>query len=119
MGTLYESIKSLCDTAGIKPGKMCVDLEISKSMMTKLKNGTKRDIQTDTAQKIADYFGVSVDRVLGSEQKEKAADPEVSGLTPEQLEVIRLFDSADPIRRQIALDILRAAEAAGKAGDTP
>lgn len=70
MGTLYESIKSLCDEEGIKPGKMCVDLEISKSMMTKLKNGTKKDIQTDTAQKIADYFGVSVDRVLGSEQKE-------------------------------------------------
>ena len=70
MDTLYESIRTLCDEAKIKPSKMCVDLGISKSMMTKLKNGTKKDIQTDTAQRIADYFGVSVDRVLGKEQKE-------------------------------------------------
>lgn len=76
MGTLYESIKELCIENGIKPSKMCVDLEMSKSMMTKLKNGTKKNIETGTAQKIADYFGVSVDRVLGSEQKEKSPAPE-------------------------------------------
>ena len=73
MSTLYESIKSLCDDAGIKPGKMCVELGLSKSMMTGLKNGRKQSIQVETAQKIADYFGVSVDRVLGTEQKEKPA----------------------------------------------
>ena len=93
MGTLYESIKSLCDEEGIKPGKMCVDLEISKSMMTKLKNGTKKDIQTDTAQKIADYFGVSVDRVLGSEQKENP--------TPEGVELIPNYDKLNDTNRAI------------------
>lgn len=65
MSTLYESIKHLCDEKGIKPGRMCVDLGISKSMMTKLSNGTKKDIQTETAQKIASYFGVSVGYLLG------------------------------------------------------
>ena len=76
MGTLYESIISLCDEKGIKGGKMCVDLGISKSTMTDLKSGRRTGISMDTAQKIADYFNVSVDRVLGAEQKEKSPTPE-------------------------------------------
>lgn len=67
MSTLYESILSLCTEKGIKGGKMCVDLGFSKSLMTGLKNGTKKGITAETAQKIADYFGVSVGRVLGTE----------------------------------------------------
>lgn len=95
MCTLYESIKSLCDAKGVKPGKMCVDLKISKSTMTDLKSGRRSGVSMDTAQKIADYFGVSVDRVLGSGQKEKpalseederkAVDEFLDGLTPAEL----------------------------------
>lgn len=74
MCTLYESILSLCAERGIRGGKMCVDLGLSKSLMTDLKAGRKKGITAETAQKIADYFGVSVDRVLGG--KEKAPIPE-------------------------------------------
>lgn len=80
---LYKSIKSLCDENGIKPGKMCVDLEISKSMMSKLKDGSKKDIETGTAVKIAEYFGVSVDRVIGVAEKEKSPASEDVGLDEE------------------------------------
>lgn len=73
MCTLYESIKSLCDAKGIKGGKMCVDLKISKSTMTDLKTGRRSGISLETAQKIADYFGVSVDRVLGTDTKKGPA----------------------------------------------
>lgn len=89
MSTLYESIKSLCDERGIKPGRMCVDLEISKSMMTKLNNGTKQSIQVETAQKIADYFGVSVDRVLGAEEKPVAIED--NGLSEEEQKLIEWY----------------------------
>jgi len=68
MWTLYESILSLCTERGIKGGKMCVDLGLSKSLMTDLKSGRKKGITADTAKKIADYFDVSVDRVLGKEE---------------------------------------------------
>lgn len=64
MGTLYENIMSLCAQKGVKGGKMCVDLGISKSMMTKLRDNPKRQITSETAKKIADYFGVSVDYLL-------------------------------------------------------
>ena len=53
MWTLYESILSLCQENGIKGGKMCVDLGLSKSLMTDLKSGRKKGITAETAQKIA------------------------------------------------------------------
>ena len=82
MSTLYESIDSLCKERGIKGGKMCVDIGISKTTMTDLKSGRRTGISMETARKIAEYFGVSVDRVLGAEQKEKSSTPEGAELIP-------------------------------------
>ena len=64
MSTLYENIKELCEAKGISGGKMCLEIGISKSTLTSLKNGRTKAIKTENIQKIADYFGVSVDRVL-------------------------------------------------------
>lgn len=72
MWTLYESILSLCQEKKIKGGKMCVDLGLSKSLMTDLKSGRKKGITAETAKKIADYFSVSVDRVLNGPEIKKA-----------------------------------------------
>lgn len=91
MGTLYENIISLCNEANIKGGKMCVDLGISKSFMTKLKDGTKKKINSDTAQKIADYFGVSVDRVLSDEKKEKLGQIPLAELSEEKQQLIKVI----------------------------
>ena len=74
MGTLYESIKSLCDEKGVKGGKMCVDLGISKSTMTDLKSGRRTGISLETAQKIASFFGVSVGHLLGIEGSGAVSD---------------------------------------------
>lgn len=73
MWTLYDRLTALCKERGIKGGRMCTDLGISKSLMTDLKSGRKKTISAVTAQKIATYFGVSVGYLLGEEdQKEKA-----------------------------------------------
>ncbi len=76
MCTLYESIRSLCTERGITGGRMCVDLGLSKSLMTDLKAGRKKGITAETARKIADYFDVSVDRVLGNTTKPLINDDE-------------------------------------------
>ena len=106
MDTLYNSIKSLCDENGVRPGKMCVDLSISKSMMTKLKNGSKQSIQVETAQKIADYFGVSVDRVLGVGQKENPTDKN-GEVDEDTMELIEFAKTADEDERKAALGFVR------------
>lgn len=95
MGTLYESIKSLCDERGISGGKMCVDLNISKSTMTDLKKGRRSGISLENAQKIADYFEVSIERVLGTEQKENPMPVDME-LTVDQKKAIDKILSLSP-----------------------
>lgn len=93
MSTLYENIRNLCSEGSIKPGRMCVDLGLSKSLMTDLKAGRKKTIRADTAQKIADYFGVTVDRVLGAEKE--TADPKDDGLNYTDSELLQAYHDAD------------------------
>lgn len=69
MWTLYDRLDALCKERGIKGGRMCTDLGISKSLMTDLKSGRKKTISAITAQKIATYFGVSVGYLLGEEEE--------------------------------------------------
>ena len=78
MGTLHENaiynnIKALCDshTPRVSISKMCVDLGLSKSLGTKLKDNPDKNINGETAQMIANYFGVTVDQILGSEANKK------------------------------------------------
>ena len=67
MGNLYENIQSLCQSQGIRPGRLCDELGISSGLMTDLKMGRKKGVSAQTAQKIAAYFGVSVGYLLGDE----------------------------------------------------
>ncbi len=71
MGTLYENIITLCEEKGIKGGKLCTDIGMSKGILTDLKMGRQAGISAANAQKIASYFGVSVGYLLGEEEKEK------------------------------------------------
>lgn len=71
MGTLYKNIIRLCEEKGIKGGKMCTDIGISKGILTDLKMGRQSGISATNAQKIASYFGVSVGYLLGEEDKKE------------------------------------------------
>ena len=77
MRTLYDRITELCKAKGVSGSRMCLDLGLSKSTLSDIKSGRKKGISTSTAQKMASYLGVSVDYLLGEEEKEKA--PTVSG----------------------------------------
>lgn len=70
MASLYENIQQLCAQNGIRPGRLCDDLGLSRGLMTDLKMGRKKGVNADTAQKIASYFGVSVGFLLGQEEKD-------------------------------------------------
>ncbi len=65
MGNLYETIQTLCKEKGIRPGRLCDELGISRGLMTDLKMGRKKGLSAATAQRIAAYLGVSVSTLLG------------------------------------------------------
>lgn len=68
MSSLYENIQTLCAQKGIRPGRLCDELGISRGLMTDLKMGRKKGVNAQTAQKIAAYLGVSVSYLLGQEE---------------------------------------------------
>ena len=70
MDNLFARIQSLCQKNGIRPGRLCDELGLSRGLMTDLKMGRKKTVSTETAQKIAGFFGVSVGYLLGSEPTE-------------------------------------------------
>lgn len=106
MSNLYENIKELCDEKGVKPGKMCTEANVSKGLITDLKMGRKKTVHVETAQKIADYFGVTVDRVLGAE-KETAA-PKDDGLSPMESQLMEYVRALTDDQKKMLLAQLQA-----------
>ena len=72
MDTLYERIQALCEQNNIRPGRLCDALGLSRSLMTDLKMGRKKTVSAETAQKIAGFFRVSVEYLLGQENADNA-----------------------------------------------
>ncbi len=95
MGNLYETISALCQQQGIRPGRLCDELGISRGLMTDLKMGRKKSVSAETAQRIASYFGVSVAYLLGQqeadvlEQVDVAFYGEYKELDEEQKQTVR------------------------------
>ena len=63
----YENYVKLCNSVGKSPSAVAVELKLGKPSVTRWKNGAEpRDA---TLQKIADYFGVTVEYLKGEEKK--------------------------------------------------
>lgn len=69
MSNLYNRLQELCEKKGISGYRMCKDVGIQPSIMTDLKMGRRSSMKAETAQKVADYFGVTVGYLLGHQDK--------------------------------------------------
>ena len=110
MGTLYENIIALCSERGIKGGKMCTDIGMSKGILTDLKMGRQTGISAANAQKIASYFGVSVGYLLGEEEKEQKKEQpiETDGLSDELKELIEHLKDLPEDKIQMLLQVAKS-----------
>lgn len=71
MANLYENIEKLCKQRGVNVTTMCKESGASRGSLTDLKNGRKQTLKYETLDKIASYFGTSVDALVSGSQKEK------------------------------------------------
>lgn len=132
----YDTFLSLCSSNGMKPGRAADEIGINRGTVTSWK---KRGYtpRAEVLQRIADYFGVTVDYLLGKVSepflsldekgilqidtdalagiKEKPTPEDGDGLDPEQAEIVRLYEAAPPALRAAALAVLRSAEGQDKA----
>lgn len=67
---MYAIFEKLLQDKGVTPYKVAKETGIATATLSDWKNG-KSTPKADKMQKIADYFGVTLDYLLGNEQKEK------------------------------------------------
>lgn len=68
----YDTLKKLCEEKNISPSKAATECGISRSTVTWWKQH-KTSPNSEQVSKLAEYFGVSTDYLLGNDQKEKPA----------------------------------------------
>lgn len=94
----YDLFCELCSEKKISPTKASLEIGLSKSTATKWKN-TGATPQGETLNKIADYFNVSVDYLLGNEQKNKLS-AEAKSYSKEDLQFLNKIKKLFPENRE-------------------
>lgn len=87
----WERFYKLCIEKGTKPNPVCKELGFSSATATHWKAGQKPG--ADALNKIAHYFDVSVDYLLGKSEIKKGAVPLEQPLTPMQEKALDMIMS--------------------------
>ena len=69
----YDQFVTLCEKKGVAPSRACVEMGLSRSLAAKWKN-TRGAPSWEVLQKIAAYFDVSMDELLGGEKRPAEGD---------------------------------------------
>ncbi|MBE6574326.1 MAG: helix-turn-helix transcriptional regulator [Ruminococcaceae bacterium] len=100
----YERIKQLCQKKGITVSRLAIELGLSKSTFSWIKNYPERRISAGVAQKIADYFGTTVDYILTGVKIDNSAK-----VTEDDLK-IALFDGDKEVTDEMWQEVKSFAE---------
>lgn len=106
MSSLYNRIDELCKERGSNVTEMCRKSGAPRGSLTDLKMGRTNGLNSVTLSKIATYFGVTVDYLLGNE--EKTVSQAGDGVEDSQLaEFMELFSRLSPEQQARELAYLR------------
>ena len=99
----YINYVALCNKIGKSPSAVAEEMGFMRSVVTRWSKGTIP--RQATLQKVADYFGVSVDYILGKEKQ-----PTEGELSDEEKAMLDLFRQAGVDARRLALLALEHGE---------
>lgn len=90
----YDIFRTLCEKKGVSCHKAALDIGLSNATPTIWK---KRNItpKGDTLSKIAEYFGVSIDYLLGSECEKKPTENGEREISKDDLKFALWGDSSE------------------------
>lgn len=80
LNEMYKRIEALCKDKGINMTAMCREAGVPRSNLSDLKFGRTTSLATVNLSRIATYFDVPLDYLLGNEDIKKPAGQMVSGL---------------------------------------
>lgn len=106
MSILYKTIADLCQAKGVTGYRMCRDIKIQPSNLTDLKMGRIKNLSAVNLSKVANYFGVSVEYLLGNEPKENI--PDELKLTPNQRALVEFAKSVPDDKAEMILRVMQS-----------
>lgn len=106
MANLYENIENLCKKRGVNVTLMCKESGASRGSLTDLKSGRKQSLKYETLDKIATYFGISVDELVTGEQKETAPQPQ-SGREADIQKILKKLETMSDEDYQLSMAMIQ------------
>jgi transcriptional regulator with XRE-family HTH domain len=106
MANLYENIEKLCKQRGVNVTTMCKESGASRGSLTDLKNGRKQTLKYETLDKIASYFGTSVDALVSGEQKENLFQQPQSEVDAAVERIRRKLESMPKEQREALMNLI-------------
>jgi len=103
----YDKFISLCNLKGITRTKACTDCGLSRTAWRKWMDGGLPNGMA--IGKFAEYFGVSVDELLGIATKNKPLTINGKILSDAEISLIELFRQVSGNRQQLILQMIRVA----------
>lgn len=106
--TFYENYVQLCNQINKSPSAVAIELKIGKPSVTRWKSGVKP--RYATAMKVANYFGVTVEDLMGESKGEgikKGPIPKDEAEDSETAELHEIWSSADKSERRDLLEMAR------------
>ena len=87
----YNNYVSLCNIKGLSPSAAAEAMGFKRSVVSRWSKGTQP--RQATLQKIADYFGVTVEYLSGEaeEQNKKPGQSNLAGLSEEKQQLIKVI----------------------------
>lgn len=96
----YDNLNALCKSKGLTVTALLKELNISTSKGTAWKSGSVP--KGDILSKLAAYFNVSTDYLLGNTDKQHGGN-----IDPQTLEFMRLYERLPSDKRDLALKVMK------------
>ena len=137
MNEMYTRIEKLCSERGVNITQMCREADVPRGNLTELKKGRTTVLSSKSLSKIAAYFSVPMDYLLGNTPTHfisgvqgsvvlqgntgdhiSVSRPEQpqEALSEQEQEVLRIFRSLDMRKKTSVLSYLYELEDGGKEG---
>ena len=107
----YDRFLALCEAMGVKPGRACAEMGVSRSLAAKWKaTGTEKP-STEVLERMSAYFNMPIDKILTDEEIPETGDPGLTEILeqmknrPEMRMLFKLSADATPddVRKAIAI----------------
>lgn len=109
----WKNFISLCANKGVSPNAVAAELHLSSGSVTAWKGGTVP--RETTLKKIAAYFNVSVDSLIGFNAQKNIAAPQGDDLSPLEAELMNYVRALSEEQKRFLLAQMQTLKEQGSA----